>query len=94
MYIAYALWCLLLVNRVGENWPLYDILNQFKKGQSHMAVVLKEKIRTAASDTDGMNKWYIHKLFTFKIYTIKKLGYASQIPMEFEYMTCQNSFFT
>jgi hypothetical protein len=59
-----------------------------------MAVVLKEKIRTAASDTDGMNKWYIHKLFTFKIYTIKKLGYASQIPMEFEYMTCQNSFFT
>jgi metal transporter CNNM len=54
-----------LVNRVGENWPLYDILNQFKKGQSHMAVVLKEKIRTAASDTDGMNKWctfinYLH----------------------------------
>ncbi|KAK7380403.1 hypothetical protein VNO78_32913 [Psophocarpus tetragonolobus] len=40
------------VPRVGEDWPLYDILNQFKKGQSHMAVVLKceENIRTAATD--------------------------------------------
>lgn len=45
----------LLVNRVGENWPLYDILNQFKKGQSHMAVVLKckENIKTSAADTEG-----------------------------------------
>ncbi|KAI5444363.1 hypothetical protein KIW84_012840 [Lathyrus oleraceus] len=39
---------------VGENWPLYDILNQFKKGQSHMAVVLKEKIRNVAIDTQGV----------------------------------------
>ncbi|RDY09123.1 DUF21 domain-containing protein, partial [Mucuna pruriens] len=44
------------VPRVGEDWPLYDILNQFKKGQSHMAVVLKCEeniIRTAATDTEG-----------------------------------------
>ncbi|KAK7315143.1 hypothetical protein VNO77_33675 [Canavalia gladiata] len=43
------------VPRVGEDWPLYDILNQFKKGQSHMAVVLKceENSRTAATDTEG-----------------------------------------
>ncbi|XP_027357242.1 DUF21 domain-containing protein At2g14520-like [Abrus precatorius] len=43
------------VPRVGEDWPLYDILNQFKKGQSHMAVVLKceENIKTAATDTEG-----------------------------------------
>ncbi|TKY45270.1 DUF21 domain-containing protein [Spatholobus suberectus] len=42
------------VPRVGEDWPLYDILNQFKKGQSHLAVVLKceENIRTAATDTE------------------------------------------
>ncbi|XP_061360435.1 DUF21 domain-containing protein At2g14520-like [Gastrolobium bilobum] len=43
------------VPRVGENWPLYDILNQFKKGQSHMAVVLKceENIRTTTTDAEG-----------------------------------------
>ncbi|KHN42463.1 DUF21 domain-containing protein [Glycine soja] len=42
------------VPRVGEDWPLYDILNQFKKGQSHMAVVLKcgGNIRTAATAVD------------------------------------------
>lgn len=28
-------------NRVHECLPLYDILNQFQKGQSHMAVVVK-----------------------------------------------------
>lgn len=45
----------LLVNRVGQNWPLYDILNQFKKGQSHMAVVIKNKenIRNVAVDSEG-----------------------------------------
>ncbi|XP_057443402.1 DUF21 domain-containing protein At2g14520-like [Lotus japonicus] len=43
------------VPRVGQNWPLYDILNQFKKGQSHMAAVVKceENIRTVATDTEG-----------------------------------------
>ncbi|XP_028796721.1 DUF21 domain-containing protein At5g52790-like [Neltuma alba] len=30
------------IPRVYENWPLYDMLNQFQKGHSHMAVVLKE----------------------------------------------------
>ncbi|XP_014501493.2 DUF21 domain-containing protein At2g14520-like [Vigna radiata var. radiata] len=43
------------VPRVAEDWPLYDILNQFKNGQSHMAVVLKceENIRTAATEKEG-----------------------------------------
>ncbi|OIW06370.1 hypothetical protein TanjilG_15015 [Lupinus angustifolius] len=43
------------VPRVGENWPLYDILNQFQKGQCHMAVVVKcdENIRTAATNAQG-----------------------------------------
>ncbi|KAK4283018.1 hypothetical protein QN277_000021 [Acacia crassicarpa] len=30
------------IPRVYENWPLYEMLTQFKKGHSHMAVVLKE----------------------------------------------------
>ncbi|KAM7268388.1 hypothetical protein ACFE04_010554 [Oxalis oulophora] len=31
------------IPRVQEDWPLYDILNQFQKGHSHMAVVVKYK---------------------------------------------------
>ncbi|ESW24147.1 hypothetical protein PHAVU_004G106300 [Phaseolus vulgaris] len=43
------------VPRVAEDLPLYDILNQFRNGQSHMAVVLKceENIRTAATEREG-----------------------------------------
>ncbi|MED6122171.1 hypothetical protein PIB30_037338 [Stylosanthes scabra] len=37
------------IPRVYENWPLYEILNQFQKGHSHMAVVLK-------CDNDTQNK--------------------------------------
>lgn len=29
--------------RVPETMPLYDILNDFQKGHSHMAVVVREK---------------------------------------------------
>lgn len=29
--------------RVSEEMPLYDILNEFQKGHSHMAVVVKRK---------------------------------------------------
>lgn len=28
--------------RVSENMPLYDILNEFQKGHSHIAVVYKD----------------------------------------------------
>lgn len=32
---------MLLFFRVSENIPLYDILNEFQKGHSHIAVVIK-----------------------------------------------------
>lgn len=32
----------LLPLRVAETLPLYDILNEFQKGHSHMAVVIKQ----------------------------------------------------
>lgn len=32
-----------LCDRVYSNWPLYDILNQFRKGHSHMAAVVRSK---------------------------------------------------
>lgn len=43
--------------RVSETMPLYDILNEFQKGHSHMAVVVREHSDTAQSAmenrTDG-----------------------------------------
>ncbi|KAI5444298.1 hypothetical protein KIW84_012797 [Lathyrus oleraceus] len=38
------------IPRVYESWPLYEILNQFKKGHSHMAVVLKGNMETASNE--------------------------------------------
>ncbi|XP_054822141.1 DUF21 domain-containing protein At2g14520-like [Prosopis cineraria] len=43
------------IPRVGEDWPLYDILTQFQKGQSHMAVVVKNKdTRTTSIVEEGV----------------------------------------
>jgi len=64
-----------LVIRVGEDWPLYDILNQFKNGQSHMAVVLKcgENIRTVATHTESKTPGLVlHKYSHSKTNIIKK----------------------
>lgn len=33
----------IICHRVYDNWPLYDILNQFLKGHSQMAAVVKGK---------------------------------------------------
>ncbi|XP_028801413.1 DUF21 domain-containing protein At2g14520-like [Neltuma alba] len=41
------------IPRVGEDWPLYDILTQFKKGQSHMAVVMKNQKDTRTTSIDA-----------------------------------------
>ncbi|KAL5080912.1 hypothetical protein RYX36_009333 [Vicia faba] len=38
------------IPRVYESWPLYEILNQFKKGHSHMAVVLKGNMETESNE--------------------------------------------
>ena len=54
---------LLLCFRVPDNLPLYDILNEFQKGHSHMAVVIKqasdmsstvEKVNVNISETRTM----------------------------------------
>ncbi|XP_008798904.2 DUF21 domain-containing protein At2g14520 [Phoenix dactylifera] len=34
------------IPRVLEDMPLYDILNEFQKGHSHMAVVVKQRVAT------------------------------------------------
>ncbi|CAL5323233.1 unnamed protein product [Camellia sinensis] len=47
------------IPRVGDSLPLYDILNQFQKGHSHMAAVVKSKHNVKdsagnATDKNGM----------------------------------------
>lgn len=37
-------WVNISVDRVGEEMPLYDILNEFQKGHSHMAAVVKYNV--------------------------------------------------
>ncbi|KAG2700556.1 hypothetical protein I3760_06G003500 [Carya illinoinensis] len=44
------------IPRVGDNWPLYDILNEFQKGHSHMAVVIKSKKDVIDSENSAVVK--------------------------------------
>ncbi|XP_065863437.1 DUF21 domain-containing protein At4g14240-like [Euphorbia lathyris] len=41
------------IPRVPSDMPLYDILNEFQKGSSHMAAVVKSKAKTKLSMTMG-----------------------------------------
>nr|XP_043623493.1 DUF21 domain-containing protein At4g33700-like [Erigeron canadensis] len=40
------------IPRVAESLPLYDILNEFQKGHSHMAVVVRQCINTKSEQPD------------------------------------------
>nr|GEW29296.1 DUF21 domain-containing protein At2g14520-like [Tanacetum cinerariifolium] len=45
------------IPKVPENLPLYDILNEFQKGHSHMAVVVRQCNKTTKSPvSDGMKE--------------------------------------
>lgn len=50
------LYLLYLYGRVHEDWPLYDILKQFQKGHSHMAVVVKSKKEPAETDKEAKSR--------------------------------------
>ncbi|XP_074264056.1 DUF21 domain-containing protein At1g47330-like [Silene latifolia] len=43
------------IPRVSENMPLYDILNEFQKGHSHIAAVYKELNETNGRPVDGID---------------------------------------
>ncbi|WCJ36729.1 hypothetical protein M5689_017910 [Euphorbia peplus] len=40
------------IPKVYEDWPLYSIMSQFKKGHSHMAIVVKSKIKDVKITVD------------------------------------------
>ncbi|PPD85681.1 hypothetical protein GOBAR_DD17373 [Gossypium barbadense] len=44
------------IPRVPESMPLYDILNEFQKGHSHMAVVAKQNNKTEHATSELSNK--------------------------------------
>lgn len=46
-----------MCQRVRDSLPLYEILNQFQKGHSHMAVVVKSKhdIKGSAENATAEN---------------------------------------
>ncbi|KAJ1404404.1 CNNM, transmembrane domain [Sesbania bispinosa] len=64
------------IPRVYETWPLYEILNQFKKGHSHMAVVLKSNMDTENTATHAVGTPTILNIIT------KKLSNQAQISAE------------
>ncbi|XVF15380.1 hypothetical protein REPUB_Repub09cG0147400 [Reevesia pubescens] len=44
------------ISRVPETMPLYDILNEFQKGHSHMAVVVKQNNKTEHTAGEQLNR--------------------------------------
>nr|GME10137.1 DUF21 domain-containing protein At5g52790 [Ipomoea batatas] len=50
------------IPRIRENLPLYDILNQFQKGDSHMAVVVKSNGAENAAPKSDMLKINVHSM--------------------------------
>ncbi|XP_057508485.1 DUF21 domain-containing protein At5g52790-like isoform X2 [Actinidia eriantha] len=61
------------IPRVRDSVPLYDILNQFQKGHSHMAVVLKGKDAINETAENGMAKNDVFKMNINSNSSIQKL---------------------
>ncbi|TKY45268.1 DUF21 domain-containing protein [Spatholobus suberectus] len=55
------------IPRVYESWPLYEILNQFQKGHSHMAVVLKSNKDTESTTAHAVGAPNFMNIITHKI---------------------------
>lgn len=49
-------WWFLYGHRVPETMPLYDILNEFQKGHSHMAVVVRQSNKRGDHSADNSNR--------------------------------------
>ncbi|KAL4329683.1 DUF21 domain-containing protein At4g33700-like isoform X2 [Arachis ipaensis] len=68
-------------NSICETWPLYEILNQFQKGQSHMAVAIKGEVNIKDAAT------YSHGLHAFEMvdYTSISTDASNLTSQETEY---------
>lgn len=54
MLILFLSWFPCVNSRVPDDLPLYDLLNEFQKGHSHMAVVVKQ-IKDASTTVEKFN---------------------------------------
>ncbi|XP_022636452.1 DUF21 domain-containing protein At5g52790, partial [Vigna radiata var. radiata] len=54
------------IPRVYESWPLYEILNQFQKGHSHMAIVMKSNKDTESTTTRAVGAPTYFNIITHK----------------------------
>ena len=65
------------VDRVPESMPLYDILNEFQKGHSHMAVVVRrcDKTNQQSSQNNANGKNMLSTVLNFEteIFFINKM---------------------
>jgi metal transporter CNNM len=77
--------CVLI--RVAEGVPLYDILNDFQKGHSHMAVVVKcnkEKVESVKQNSEQLKVDERQPPKNFESKSTKSIG--SDLSLPFSYL--------
>lgn len=63
--------------RIPSDIPLYDILNVFQKGSSHMAAVVKVKERTKNSALASNGEKYGKVFYLWDIFTCHSLAHRT-----------------
>jgi len=61
------IFCMFMSARISETMPLYDILNEFQKGHSHMAVVVREHRDAEQTTTENSIGKHRHALFNYPV---------------------------
>jgi hypothetical protein len=76
--------CVLI--RVAEGVPLYDILNDFQKGHSHMAVVVKcnkEKVESVKQNSEQLKVDERQPPKKFESKSTKSIGSDLSLPLSY-----------
>jgi metal transporter CNNM len=74
------------IPRVAEGVPLYDILNDFQKGHSHMAVVVKcnkEKVESVKQNSEQLKVDEIQPPKNFESKSTKSIGSDLSLPLSY-----------
>ncbi|KAF5442172.1 hypothetical protein F2P56_034861 [Juglans regia] len=79
------------IPRVGDNWPLYDILHEFQKGHSHMAIVIKCKKDVTDSENSTVVKHIMLDINSNKMRAERKGLYSPLHPKECSNIISANS---
>jgi metal transporter CNNM len=74
------------IPRVAEGVPLYDILNDFQKGHSHMAVVVKcnkEKVESVKQNSEQLKADERQPPKNFESKSTKSIGSDLALPLSY-----------